>query len=88
MKTNATRYSQYVDAIILLLTTIETYQAIIDISKNWSEKCGTCTNDDYDQYNCKLNVLCNFGGSSTIPVIEIPPFKIPSILLDFSRLNL
>lgn len=88
MKTNATRYSQYVDAIILLLTTIETYQAIIDISKNWSEKCGTCTNDDYDQYNCKLNVLCNFGGSSAIPVIEIPPFKIPSILLDFSRLNL
>ena len=60
MKTNATRYSQYVDAIILLLTTIETYHNNRYI-KNWSEKCGTCTNDDYDQYNCKLNVLCNFG---------------------------
>ncbi|MCK9466717.1 MAG: FG-GAP-like repeat-containing protein [Candidatus Absconditabacterales bacterium] len=88
MKTNATRYSQYVDAIILLLTTLETYQAIIDISKNWSEKCGTCTNDEYDQFNCKMGPLCNVANSVNFPILEIPPFKIPSIILDFSRINL
>jgi len=54
MRTNATRYAQYVDAIILLLTTLETYQAIINISKEWSEKCSTCTHDEYDQFSCKI----------------------------------
>ena len=54
MKTNATRYSQYVDSLILIMTTIETYQAIIDLSANWSERCSACTNDNYDQFACKL----------------------------------
>lgn len=85
MRTNATRYAQYVDAIILLLTTLETYQAIINISKEWSEKCSTCTHDEYDQFSCKIWTLC---GMANFPILEIPPFKIPSIFLDFSKLNL
>jgi len=54
MKTNATRYSQYIDSLILVMTTIQTYQAIIDLSVNRSEKCSSCTNDNYDQFACKL----------------------------------
>lgn len=84
MKTNATRYSQYVDSIILIKTTLETYQVIIDVSKNRSEKCSTCTVDSYDQYSCMLG-LCP---SNILQAIEIPPFKIPSIILDFSNINL
>lgn len=85
MKTNATRYSQYVDSIILIITTLQTYQVIIDFSKNWSEKCGTCTNDNYDQFTCVLSMLCP---KLSLPIFEIPPFKIPSIFIDFSSINL
>ncbi len=85
MKTNATRYSQYVDSIILIITTLQTYQAIIDLSKNRSERCGTCTNDNYDQFACKLSMLCP---KESLPIFEIPPFKIPSIFIDFSNINL
>ena len=84
METNANRYSQYVDAIITLMTVLETYQLIIDLSADWSENCSTCTNDNYDQFSCKLGMLCNF---IDLPIIEIPPMKIPSIYLDFSEIH-
>jgi len=87
MKTNATRYAQYVDALILTMTTIQTYQAIIDLSVNWSERCSTCTNDNYDQFACKLGLLCP-DPAAVLPVFEIPPMKIPSIYMDFSNINL
>ena len=85
MKTNATRYSQYVDSLILIMTTIQTYQAIIDLSVDWSSKCSSCTNDNYDQFACKLGLLCPDG---LLPVLEIPPMKIPSIYIDLSHMNL
>ncbi|HRX63772.1 MAG TPA: hypothetical protein P5060_01570 [Candidatus Absconditabacterales bacterium] len=89
MKTNATRYSQYVDAIIIMTTTIQTYQAIIDLSTNWSERCSSCTNDNYDQFACKLSMLCpDELVDQILPVLEIPPMKIPSMYLDFSDLNM
>jgi len=84
MKTNASRYSQYVDSLILIMTTIQTYQAIIDLSADWSEKCSSCTNDNYDQFACKLSMIC----PDNLPILEIPPMKIPSIYIDLSHLNL
>ncbi len=85
MKTNATRYSQYVDSLILVMTTIQTYQAIIDLSVDWSQRCSSCTNDNYDQFACKLGLLCPDG---MLPVLEIPPMKIPSIYIDLSNINM
>lgn len=84
MKTNATRYSQYVDSLILIMTTIQTYQAIIDLSVNWSDRCSSCTNDNYDQFACKLGLLC----PDNLPILKIPPMKIPSIYIDLSDINL
>ena len=84
MQTNANRYSQYVDAIITLMTTLETYQLIMDLSADWSENCSTCTNDNYDQFSCKLWLLCN---NIDLPIVSIPPTKIPSLYLDFSEVH-
>jgi len=58
MEVNASRFSQYVDAIILIISTIKTYQLIIDFSTEWSESCGSCSQDNYDSYTCKLSFLC------------------------------
>lgn len=84
-ETNATRYSQYVDAIISIITTLETYQMIIDLSADWSKSCSTCTNDNYDQFSCKLWLICPDG---ILPVLEIPSTKLPSIYVDFSEIHL
>ena len=86
METNANRFSQYVDALITITTTLETYQMILDFSKDWTESCSTCTNDNYDQFSCKLWWICEMLGIE-LPVIQIPPTKIPSIYLDFSELH-
>ena len=86
METNANRFSQYVDALITLTTTLETYQMIIDLSKDWTESCSTCTNDNYDQFSCKLWWICETLGIE-LPIIQIPPTKIPSIYLDFSEIH-
>jgi len=85
MNTNATRYSQYVNAIINIMSTIETYQAIIDLAANFNKRCSTCSNDNYDQFTCKLGLICPDG---LLPTIPIPPMKIPSIYIDLSNLNL
>lgn len=87
METNANRYSQYIDAIITLMTTLETYQLIIDLSADWSESCSTCTNDNYDQFSCKLGWICDMLHIE-LPIVEIPPTKIPSFYLDFSEIHL
>jgi hypothetical protein len=87
METNANRYSQYIDAIITIITTLETYQLIIDLSADWSESCSTCTNDNYDQFSCKLGKICDWLNIE-LPIIEIPSTKIPSIYLDFSEIHI
>lgn len=85
MMKNATRYASYVDAIILFMNIIKTYQVLIDFSVNRSAKCGTCTNDSYDQYMCKLSFLCK---NVQLPIIQIPSFKLPDIIFDLSAVNL
>ena len=83
--TNAERFVWYVDAIVLILNIIKTYQLVIDFSKDWWKNCGTCTKDTYDQYSCKLSLLCS---QISLPIIQIPNFKLPNITLDLSDINL
>jgi hypothetical protein len=83
LNTNATRFSQYVDAITLLVGTIKTRQAIIDFSVNRSEKCSKCSNDNYGSFSCSLSFLC-----PKLPIFPIPPFKIPNIYIDISHIDL
>lgn|GEM_PF-295496 len=83
MNNNAERYASYVDAIVTMIGSIKVWQAFIDLSANWSAKCSTCTADAYDSYSCKLGLLC-----PDLPVLPIPPFKIPNIFIDFSDIKL
>lgn len=80
---NARIYAKWIDSFILILTTIKTYQVIIDLSVNWSKKCGRCSRDWYWAYGCGLDFLF-----PKIPIIPIPPFKIPNINIDFSHVDL
>lgn len=52
MTTNAKIYSNYVDALILIISSIKTWQILIDFSVNWNQKCGKCTRDSYGSYSC------------------------------------
>lgn len=83
MEINATRFSQYVDAIITVIAVAKTYQILIDISLNRSNKCGKCTNDTYDQYTCKLSFLC-----PDLPLLPIPNIKIPNLTVDLSNIDI
>lgn len=83
LNTNANRFSQYVDAIIILVGTIKTWQAIIDFSVNRSEKCSKCSNDNYGSFSCSLSFLC-----PKLPIFPIPAFKIPNIYMDMSHMEL
>ena len=83
LKTNATRFSQYVDSLTILIHAIKTRQVIVDFSLDWTEKCSKCTNDNYSSYSCSLSFLC-----PKLPILPIPPFKIPNISLDLSHLDL
>lgn len=83
--TNANRYSQYVNSLVTLIWIIKTYQILIDFSVNRSERCGKCTNDTYDSYSCSLSMLCP---DIWLPIIPIPSFKIPNIIIDLSNVNL
>ena len=83
--TNAERFVWYVDAIVLILNIIKTYQILIDFSIEWWEKCGSCTKDTYDQYTCKLSILCD---GLQLPIIQIPNFKLPNITIDLTDIDL
>ncbi len=83
LNTNANRFSSYVDAIVLLVGTIQTWQAIIDFSVNRSEKCSKCSNDNYGSFSCSLSFLC-----PKLPIFPIPAFKIPNIYMDMSHIDL
>lgn len=85
LQINSARFVWYVDAIVLILDIIKTYQLLIDFSVSWSENCWNCAKDTYDQYSCKLSMLCD---SIELPIIQIPNFKIPNITLDLTNLNL
>jgi len=83
LDTNATRYSQYVDSLVLIAGSIKTRQAMIDFSVDRSKKCSKCSNDNYGSYSCSLSFLC-----PKLPVLPIPPFKIPNIYLDLSHVDI
>ncbi len=82
---NSERFVWYVDALVLIFNIIKTYQILPDFSVEWSEKCGSCARDTYDQYSCKLSFLCNW---INLPIIQIPNFKLPNITLDLSDIDL
>lgn len=84
MKTNSSRFEQYVNSIILLISVIKSRQAIIDLSVNRSKKCSSCTNDNYNFYGCSFGFICKFVN---LPILPIPPFRIPSVYMDFSSIN-
>jgi len=83
LNVNATRFSQYVDAIVLIVGAIKTRQAIIDFSVNRSERCSKCSNDNYGSFSCSLSFLC-----PKLPIFPIPAFKIPNIYMDISHIEL
>lgn len=84
LNTNASRFEQYVDAILTMSSALETRQAIIDLSVNRQKKCSTCTVDNYDFYACSLGFLCP---AIRPPILKLPPLKIPSIYLDLSHID-
>lgn len=83
LKQMANRFEKWVDFIILLIWIIETWQILIDFSVKWRSSCAKCRQDNYDQYTCALSLLC-----VDLPVLPIPPFKLPDIYLDFSHIDL
>ena len=83
LSVNATIFSQYVDAITLIIGAIKTWQAIIDFSVNRSERCSKCSNDNYGSFSCSLSFLC-----PKLPIFPIPAFKIPNIYMDISHIEL
>lgn len=83
--TNSQRFVWYVDAIVLILNIIRTYQLLIDFSVERWQNCWNCTKDTYDQYSCKLSLLCDM---IQLPIIQIPNFKLPNITLDFSKIDM
>jgi hypothetical protein len=83
LNTNATRFEKYVDAIILMIGAVKTWQVLIDFSTSWKSKCGQCTVDNYDYYSCTLGLLC-----PKLPILPIPPFRLPNIYIDLSQIRL
>lgn len=83
MNVNAKRFEAYTDAIILMVTAVKSWQALIDFSVNWKSKCGKCTVDNYDYYSCALKLLC-----PKLPILAIPPFKLPNVYIDLSNIRL
>ena len=66
-----------------MIGVIETRQVLIDFSVNWKKKCAKCSVDTYDFYSCQMSILC-----IDLPVLPIPPFRLPNIILDFSHVDL
>ena len=85
LSTNSQRFVWYVDAIVLIINVIKTYQLIIDFSVEWWQNCWNCARDTYDQYSCKLALLCE---AIQLPIIQIPNFKLPNITIDLTNMDL
>jgi hypothetical protein len=83
MRENALRFEKRVEAIILLVWIIKTWQIIPDFSLNRSEKCSKCTIDTYSYLSEDRWSL-----APSLPILPIPPFRIPDIILDLSKINI
>jgi hypothetical protein len=82
LATNAAIFNGYVDAIIGITNAVKTRQALIDFSNNRKSSCSTCTNDNYGAHSCSLGFMC-----PQLPVLPIPPMKIPDIYVDLSHID-
>ena len=82
---NSLIFEKWVDAIITIINVIKTWQILIDVSVNWKTSCGKCRADNWDLYDCILGLLCSL---INLPVLPIPPFRLPDIFIDFSHINL
>ena len=80
---NAVRFEKWVDFIILMIAVIKTWQILIDFSVKWKRSCGKCRVDNYDFYDCTLSVFC-----IDLPILPIPPFKLPDIYIDLSHIDI
>lgn len=76
-------FDAWISFIVSLTNIIKSRQILIDFTVNWKEKCSKCTVDNYSAYSCSFKGFC-----PSLPVFNIPPFKIPSITLDLSNLDL
>ena len=76
-------FESWVDTIIALINIFKTWQLLIDVSVNWKSTCWKCRMDTGDLYDCTLTWLC-----PSLPVLPIPPFKIPDIFIDFTHIDL
>ena len=75
-------FDAWVEFIISLINILKSWQIIIDFSINWQDKCSKCTVDSYSAYSCTLKWFC-----PKLPVFNIPPFKIPDITIDLSKID-
>lgn len=66
-----------------MVAAVKTWQVLIDFSVNRKTKCGKCRVDNYDFYSCTLSMLC-----VDLPVLPIPPFRIPNLYIDLSHVEL
>jgi hypothetical protein len=80
---NAVRFEKWVDFIVLMIAVIKTWQILIDFSVKWKRSCGKCRVDNYDFYDCTLSVFC-----IDLPILPIPPFKLPDIFIDLSHIDI
>ncbi len=82
MYNNSLKIKQMSDAFVTFAWSLKTRDVILDFSTDRSDKCGKCTMDTYDSYSCKLWFAC-----PELPIIPIPPYKIPNLFIDFSNLD-
>ena len=75
--------TSYLDTFTTLIWVIKSRQVIINIWVNFKTKCSSCTVDNYSYYSCSFKWFC-----PKFPIFKIPPFRIPKITLDFSKVNL
>ncbi len=83
LQKNSRKFDQYVNGMTQNISSIKTWQALIDYSVNWKTKCGKCKVDNYDFYACTLSILC-----IPLPVFPIPPFRMPHLFIDLSHINM
>lgn len=76
-------FDAWVEFIISLFNILKSRQVIIDFSINRKSKCSKCTVDWYSAYSCILKGFC-----PKLPVFNIPPFKLPDITIDLSKIDL
>lgn len=83
LKENGVRFDNFVDALIAIIWQIESWQALISFSVDWNVSCSKCSKDSYDLHSCVLWLLC-----VDIPVLPIPPFRIPDIYIDLTKIDI